>query len=310
MLIKLLIMIFVFSNPFVSLLSNSDKGNFKEEIWTSWQEQNYTLPSAALRTNPNFLPIRNWEIGDPALGAKSAFIFDQEKKQILYQKNAYQVLPIASLTKIMTAIVTLENASINEEIVVSEKALEKGYGERGGLKKEEKLSVKKLLYALLMESSNDAAFVLAEHIEKNQSVDFVNLMNQKAKEIGLASTSFADPSGYQPDNISTANEIAELAQYSFRFPLIWRIFKTTEIDFFSEDEKVHHHWINTDKLLNKLTNVLGGKTGYIQEAGGCLMLVVRQKSGHYFITVVLGSEQRFLETEKLIQWAQQAYQWP
>jgi len=164
-----------------------------------------------------------------------------------------------------------------------------------------------------MESSNDAALALAEACEEKTGKIFVDLMNWKAKEvIGLTQTSFADPSGYNPDNVSTAQEVSEMLMFSFHQPLIWQILRTPTIDLTSVDGKIKHHWTNTDKMLDYLPNIAGGKTGYTLEAQGCLALAVEcsseDKKG-YLITVVLGSPERFTQTEKLVNWAKKAYMW-
>ena len=117
--------------------------------------------STARETNPNFLPIRNWSVNQPEIEAKAALIFEPEKNKILYQKNIEQVLPIASLTKLMTGLIILEEINLDQIVTVSKEAVG-AYGDMGGLVINEKISVKNLLYALLMESSNDAAIALAE----------------------------------------------------------------------------------------------------------------------------------------------------
>lgn len=271
-----------------------------------WQIQKASI-SAVEQALPDFLPIRDWGIDSPEIGAKASLVFDSEKDKVLYQEDIDQVLPIASLSKIMTALVVLENIDPEEVVLVSQQAIS-GYGDRGGLVVNEEIRVRSLLHALLMESSNDAALALAEAAEIKTGNNFVVLMNNKAKELGLKGTKFSDPSGYNSDNVSTVMEIAQLVKYSFGQPLIWEIMKTPMIEMFSVDRKIRHYWINTDKLLARLENVVGGKTGYTEEAGGCLVLVVKENNGH-LISVILGAEERFLETERLINWVKKAYQW-
>ncbi len=328
MLAKFLTIIFVLFNPFVFLIGQpilspvkiSELSSQKsspleiENQWKGWGNWGKSLISSFWSTNPNFLPIRDWNINEPEIEAEAALIAKVSSLEpfnldnILYQKNIDEVLSIASLTKLMTALIVLENTNLEEVATVSEKAVA-AYGEMGGLVVDEKISVKNLLYILLMESSNDAAVALAEYYQGKTKKDFVSLMNKKAKELNLANTYFVDSSGYEPANVSTARGIMELVKYSFRQPIIWQILKTPTISLSSIDGGINHHLTNTDELLNRLPNIIGGKTGYTEEAQGCLVLVIDEPQSGRLITVVLGAQERFLETEKLIQWVNQAYQW-
>lgn len=301
MIVKAIITILILFNPIGFLVADSVEPLAQESI-ISIERWGQSLASALWTSNPNFLPIRDWEIEDPKIDAKAAIIYNLEKNKILYQQEADRILSIASLTKIMTALIVLENLDLERVVTVSEKALT-AYGTIGGLAINEKLTVKDLLYALLMESSNDAAAALAEEVELDTGQLFINLMNQRVDQLGLTKTRFSDPSGYKSTNISTVKEIVELIKYSFNQPIIWKIMKTPEINI------SHHHWVNTDELLNQLPNIVGGKTGYTSEAQGCLVLVVEHPESDRLITVVLGAQQRFLETEKLINWVERAYQW-
>ncbi len=280
-----------------------------EEVKQRWERWNKYQLSSILSSNPNFLPIRDWNVVEPEIEASAAMVFESNRNKILYQKNINEVLPIASLTKVITALVVLDHLNTENIVTVSEEAIN-AYGTQGKLVKDEKISVKNLLYALLMESSNDAAVALSEAVHQKTRMNFIELMNRKAWDIGLRKTFFTDPSGYGPKNVSTAQEISKMLMYSFEQPLIWKIFKTPAIDLTSADGTIRHHWTNTDKLLNRLPNVAGGKTGYTTEAQGCLALAVEcsDKQG-YLITVILGSQERFTQTEKLINWAKKAYLW-
>ena len=261
--------------------------------------------------SPEFFPVRNWLIDEPEILAKSAIIVNfksgSEKGNILYQKNPNQVLPIASLTKIMTAIIALENFNPEEIIKISKNSVTVT-GDKGGLIRDEELKVKDLLYIILMESSNDAAMTLAGDNPRLTYDEFINLMNSKVGELGLKNTSFVDPTGLSADNQSTVLEIADLTKYAFKFPLILEILKTPEATISSIDNKFIHNLTTTNNLLGKIPQIIGGKTGYTEEAGGC-MLTVLNISNNYLITVILASPQREDDTEKLINWVQQAWLW-
>ena len=195
------------------------------------------LPTAENIEN-NFLPIRNWAIQEPEISAKSAIILNfinDKKNSVLYQKNTGRILPIASLTKLMTAIIAVENYNLETVIKISENSVLID-GNSGGLVAEEELKIKDLLYIMLVESSNDAAMSLAQDNPEISYENFIMLMNNKAKELGLSNTTFKEPVGLDSYNQSTVSEIAIIAEYAFRFPLLAEILKTSEATVYSIDK--------------------------------------------------------------------------
>ena len=291
------------------LLEAGEKGKKDKSIEASIQRFPKSLEA-------NIIPIRNWSIEEPDILAKSAIVVNfknqNEQGSILYQKNINQILPIASLTKIMTAIIALENFNLEEIIKVSKDSVST-LGNNGELINGEELKVRDLLYIMLMESSNDAAMTLTNDNPRLSFKDFISLMNTKAKELGLGNTYFADPVGLSAENKSTVFELAYLIKYGLNFPLLWQILKTSETTIYSTDSKFVHNLINTNELLNKISNLLGGKTGYTEDAGGCMLTVSEIPTSlgdnNYLITVVLGSSQRETDTEDLIFWAKAAHIW-
>lgn len=255
--------------------------------------------------NPNFIPMRNWAVIEPDIEANAAGVFDLNGEKFLYQKNIKERLSIASLTKIMTAMVVLDNFELDDIITISRKAV-MTEGENGRLIIGEKLTVRDLLHIMLIESSNDAAIALSDAVP-----DFIILMNKKAKELGLIDTEFADPAGISKWNYANIYDLAHLIKYSFDKPLIWQILSIKETEIYSNDEKVKHSLVNTNKLLGEIPEMVGGKTGFTDEAGGCMITMIKtpNKPSEYLITVVLGSKDRELETKKLIEWTQKAYVW-
>ena len=261
--------------------------------------------------NSDYFPIRNWMIDEPEISAKAAIVVDskpeQQKNNVLYRKNPDQKLPIASLTKIMTAVIAIENLNLEDIIKVSKDSIFID-GDNGGLIIEEELRVKDLLYIMLVESSNDAAMAIANDNQKIPYAEFITLMNDKARQLELNNTQFKDASGLSEENQSTAEEMTNLIKFALNLPMLSEILKTQKATISSLNNKFIHNLISTNKLLGKIPIILGGKTGFTAEAGGC-MLTLSNIDNNYLITVVLGSDNREDDTEKLINWAQTAWIW-
>lgn len=214
----------------------------------------------------------------------------------LYAKNQNDQLPIASLTKLMTALVVLENYNLDDTIAVNVAAMAQE-GEQGQLAAGQVLTVKSLLKIALIESSNRAAYVLSTHIGPQS---FVRLMNVRARKLGLAQTHFADVSGLDANSYSSARDVAVLVQYLVEhFPLFNEIVATQSANVYFADGMLHHVMANTNKLLGQ-SDIVGGKTGWTDAARGCFVVIQRQSQG-YRINVILGAEDRFAQMQNLIQ---------
>jgi D-alanyl-D-alanine carboxypeptidase (penicillin-binding protein 5/6) len=254
----------------------------------------------------NFLKKESFNLN---IEAKSALVVKIEadgRQTVIFDKDSDQPLPIASLTKLMTVLVSLESQPLSQKIEITPQIISQP-GSSGGLKTGERISVKELIKMALVESSNDAADALAE---VNGRDNFVNLMNLKAKEIGLRSTRFSTPTGLEAeDNFSTARDITNLTFLILkRYSLILDISSQPSITILSENDKPHHIAFNTNDLLAlgeiEGLKIVGGKTGYTDEAGGCITLVLKDQDNNYFINVILGAssqESRFSEMRKLIE---------
>lgn len=256
----------------------------------------------------NTLPRRNWSAPALELEAEAVIAMRPDGERIYYNKNMEVRRPVASLTKLMTAIVVLENYGLDEIIKVPAAAVRRE-GSRGDLRPFEEITVRALLDMMLIDSSNDAAMALAE-----KNYDFVFLMNKKAKELNLLNTHFTNPDGLDEDNnYSTAIDIAKIFSYlKNTYPETFEILKTKNMVVYSSDGKIEHRLKNTNELLGRVSEVVAGKTGYTDEAGGSLVLLISGLSfgdKNEIITVVLGSPDRFSESEKLIQWLKEAYIW-
>jgi len=263
---------------------------------------NFVPPTLVIfKDSENTLPRRNWSMPFLELEAQAALAIKTDGSRVYYNKNIETQRSVASLTKLMTAIIVLENYNLDEVIKIPLSAVRRE-GARGDLKPDELITVRSLLNIMLIDSSNDAAFALAE-----KKADFVSLMNKKAKELGLANTHFSNPDGLdEPGNYSSALDIEKIFNYLInKYPEALEILKTKNMVVYSADGKTEHRLKSTNELLGKVSEVVAGKTGYTGEANGCLILLTESN----IITVVLGSPDRFGESEKLVQWLKSAYIW-
>lgn len=212
------------------------------------------------------IPINIYAISDTS---SSSILMDTDSGRILYQKNANEERLIASITKIMTAVITIENSNLNDEVEVGEEVLTM-YGSNIYLEKGEKMTVINLLYGLLLRSGNDAAVVLANYVGKDEKI-FVSMMNKKAKEIGMKNTLYNNSHGLdeQTKNHSTAYDMAMLSSYAIKIPIYKKIVSTKKWTV-SNGTKTYL-WNNRNKLLSLYEYAIGGKTGYTPSAGRTLV---------------------------------------
>ncbi len=201
--------------------------------------------------------------------AYSSIVMDLDSGRVLYQKKANEKRLIASITKIMTAIVTLENSNIEDTVEIGDEVL-KMYGTNIYIEVGEKIKIKDLLYGLLLRSGNDAAVALAVAVSKSED-EFVKKMNEKAQEIGMKNTVFANPHGLDEEsqNYSTAYDMALLSKYAYQNRIYRKIVKTKKYTV-STGEKTYL-WYNRNKLLSSYENCTGGKNGYTPSAGKTLV---------------------------------------
>ncbi|MDP3882832.1 MAG: serine hydrolase [Candidatus Staskawiczbacteria bacterium] len=251
------------------------------------------------------VPFRNWEVPELSLDAEASIAVASsllENDKILLNKNSYQKLPIASLSKLMTAVVSLQSYTLSKKISVSEEAVLQD-GEQGALELGKEMSVDDLLYIMLIASSNKAAYVLSEGMDH---YDFVRLMNEKARELGMDDTTFVEPTGLSEENVSTADDLVKLAKYILKnYPEIAKISGMKEYDLPN-----YGILTNTDELLGEVPEIIIGKTGFTLEAKGCLLLVLKNtKDNDYLIYVILGADDKFAEMKKMIDWVNTAYKW-
>jgi len=251
-------------------------------------------------------PVNTTGMKVPFLTARSAMVVDVPSRVVIFANNPDFRLPPASITKVMTALVVLENYKLDDVLTVPD--VETVIGRNMGLEKGEEMTVENLLYGLLVHSANDAALTLVSGyplgIEK-----FIFSMNEKAKELDLFNTHFANISGIdQANHYSTVRDLAHLATYAMGNPVFAKIVRTKK-NVVTDVKKKHWHDLeNTNELIGKISGLVGVKTGWTEEADECLISYV-ERNGRTIITVLLGSKDRFGETEKLIDWVFENYRW-
>lgn len=253
------------------------------------------------------LPIKNPSFVEPGtLSANTAIAIDIDSQAVLFKKNADQRVPIASITKLMTAAVILDENNPDDIVTVSANAASTP-GSRMGLSTGEQISVAQLLHGLLIESGNDAAIALAEYNAGSTSA-FVEKMNAKTKELGLNNTRYVNPTGLDSESAySSARDVALLASHLVEDPNIHAIAQLKELEITSQSGQVHK-LKSTNILLGEL-GIKGLKTGTTSLAGECLVSFAKSPSGHDIVTVILGSKSRFSDTRTLVEWIYNAYHW-
>ncbi len=222
---------------------------------------------------------------EPSVNALSAVLIDADTGRVLWGKNENEPMAIASTTKIMTAIVALENADLSDVAVVSENAVA-APPVKMHLKKGEEITLEQLLYALLMQSSNDAAVAVAEAV--GGSVEgFCAMMNEKAKQLGCRDTEFVTPNGLDKGNHhSTAYDMALIGTYAIKNEDFIRISNTPSIAF--STNKNSYSRTNKNRLLSSYDGAIGIKTGFTGKAGHCFAGAAR-RDGVTLVSVVLAS---------------------
>jgi D-alanyl-D-alanine carboxypeptidase (penicillin-binding protein 5/6) len=281
MLIVYIISAIIFGNDPNSkriVLNGSDNDMQYYQEWVKAKEQ-----------DEDFFIYNTVEVSsDPVINARSAMVMDFETGTILYEKNAYRKRPMASTTKIMSAIIALENSDLEEEVLISGKAAGMS-GSVMGLKKDSIVKMYDLLNGMLICSGNDAAVAIAEHI--GGSVEkFCEMMNDKATEIGAFSTSFSNPHGLDAENhYTTAYDLAKITRYALKNPVFNEIVKKREYYFNGRVLK------STNEMLSSYDGADGVKTGYTGLAGRCLVTSAT-KNDMRFISVVLFCDTKNLRT--------------
>lgn len=279
----------------------------------SWSEKNSNIPTkpsisgvlASEEILTTTIPVLISSTTFPVLSAQSVLATDLDSGEVLYEKDPDLPSLPASTTKIMTALVSLDYYPMDKIVKVDGLIID---GQKMGLVGGEEIAIDDLLYGLLVYSANDAAEVLAENYPGGRDF-FITAMNLKAKELGLADTFYTNPSGLDDFNQrTTAYDLIRISNVAMQDPLFSKIVSTKEKTVTSIDGKIKHKLVNINKLLGNVDGVLGVKTGWTENARENLVTYVKRGERDLMIAL-LGSQDRFGETKRLIDWILESYEW-
>lgn len=248
--------------------------------------------------------ISNEQSSTPQISAKAAFFVDTKKGEVFYSKNIHEKHPIASLVKVMTVLVALEHKHMDDRFTVSQRAADME-PDKMLLILGERLTLRELLDGIFLISANDAAEVIAENTTGDRG-NFIKLMNDQAKQLGMKDTYYANPTGLDEDSnnsYSTVYDLTILTRYLTRhFPEVVEISKTEHIYLPKTADHQDYDMYSGINLLTTYPGVVGFKTGYTPEAGLTLITLAR-KNGQEIIGVLLGSEDRRDEARELLDYS-------
>lgn len=251
------------------------------------------------------IPLLVGESNFPVISARSALAVDLDSGVNLYDKNSEQAFLPASTTKIVTALVALDYYGQDQVLEVINPRVE---GRKMGLVVGEKITAGDLLHALLILSANDAAEVLAQNYPGGRE-GFIMVMNNKAKELGVSNTSFTNPAGLDGGaHLTTAEDLIRVSKVAMQDDRFKKIVGTQEYLVQSIDGEFKHKLVNTNELLGKVDGVLGVKTGWTEDARENLVTYV-ERDNKKIMVAMLASQDRFGETEELIEWVFDNYEW-
>ncbi len=271
------------------------------------------LPEILTKTFPNVFgsaqiqelnlgKVKESSIEKPEITARSALSYDLTSGKLLYERNVKTKIPMASLTKIMTAIITLENYNLDQEIEILRADVEVGENSMGA-STGETLKVEDLMYGLMLHSGNDAAEALARASPFGRE-NFIYLMNKKAEDLGLSDTHFTNPTGLEGDGkqYSTAYDLLVMTKYALENPTFTKVVSTVEYEIPYTSAHKYIYLFNETNLLTSYPGVRGVKTGYTFEAGLCLVTYL-QYEGHKIVAVLLNSQSRREEMKELLDYS-------
>lgn len=278
-----------------------------ESYYQKLQLPTSNVPERSIDFNIKQLPVPVLVTSDRPgyLSAKSVLVFDPDSQIVLFEKDSRERLLPASTAKLMTALVAIDNCDLNKTVTVNHFETT---GSQMGLQLGERITVRSLLYGMLISSGNDAASVLAQYCADGEG-GFVELMNEKAAEIGLSQTHFVNPTGLDAKGLySTAADLGRLASFAIENKTIAQIVSVKETSVPDATFSIWHSLSNVNQLLGKVPGIFGIKTG---ETAGAKenLIALAAKDNHRVVTVILGSDDRFGETQQIIEWTFKNVRW-
>lgn len=274
-----------------------------------------------------FRPIRREDAENFSVPtAHAAILLDVATETPLYEKDADVRRSIASITKLFTAMIVVEETKNLDELVTIDEEVVRTEGTRVGcprsgycpgvqLQVGEKIAVKELLKAALMNSANDSAIALAKHISGSQK-QFAEKMNDRAKKLGAVNSNFCTPSGLELDEreeecYSTARDISKIAVAALKYDVLWEIMRLEKTNIVSADGRYVHEIFNTNELLGQYPALVGTKTGFTPRAGYSLLAVADDpvERKHRLIAVVLDDAYRWRSIQNMFSFGFSAFQW-
>lgn len=244
-------------------------------------------------------------LATPSVSAKYIFIEDLTSHQVLYAQGADELVAPASTTKMMTALVAIQSYPLDDVVTVEKSFPE---GTNIGLQPGEKMTVEQLIFAMLVQSANDAAENLAGHLPGGRPA-FISAMNAKAADMDLAHTHFTNPTGLDEDgHYSSATDLTRIAAALMQNPKLARIASAENVALIETQNHTGRLLTNSNSLLGKIPGVMGVKTGFTDNAGQALVTLIN-RGGHPLIISLLGSTDRTADTRTLINWIYQNFSW-
>ena len=264
---------------------------------------------------PKPIPILTAKGTPPAITANGSILLDEDTGHILYESNGERPVPMASTTKIMTALIAIQAGDLNTIVTIHQDAVNEvilNDGSSAKLHVEDKITIKDLLYGLMLPSGDDAAIAIADAVG-GSTTNFVNLMNLFAYRLHLFQTHYINPDGLTyydanrqpiPGHYTTPYDLVRLASYAITIPLFAQIVRTQHYSLPATSSHHSYTWDNTNLLLTTYTGATGIKTGFTLEAGECLVFSAT-RSGHHLVGVVFHSSDathRFSDAKTLLNW--------
>lgn len=254
---------------------------------------------------PSVFPLRNTTVAEPQLSAQSALVFDTKRGRVLFEKEGNRVMPLASLTKLLSSMVVLDALPLDKVITLDQRAIDT-LGDAGDFRVGERVEVRHLLFSALIQSSNDAIAALAYDLGLE---NFLSLMRSKLIQIGLKETNISDPAGLSGQTKSSPREFVKIARAAFQNEFITQILAIPEYSFRSASGQ-HHKLVSTNNLIFD-SRIIAAKTGFLNEVGqnyAALVSVDGSKEGRLLL-VIMGSSDRARDAKTLLNWLEKGFLW-